>query len=75
MTKVDDGPIRSSNDPFGPLWYRGLVMKDADAQATRAGAGSGNYQGHAAARSSRPCFRPMGPSAWSLPTRPIWPAY
>lgn len=42
MAKGDGGLDSILYDPLGPLWYRGLVMKDADAQATRAGAGSGN---------------------------------
>ncbi len=35
MAKADDGPSTILNDPLGPLWYRGLVMRDADAEAVR----------------------------------------
>ena len=36
MTAADDSPGSVLNDPLGPLWYRGLVTTDADAQAERA---------------------------------------
>jgi len=42
MAKGDGGMDSILYDPLGPLWYRGLVIRDADAQAARAGAGSGN---------------------------------
>lgn len=42
MAKGDGGIDSILYDPLGPLWYRGLVIRDADAQAARAGAGSGN---------------------------------
>lgn len=42
MAKGDGAMDSILYDPLGPLWYRGLVIKDADAQAARAGAGSGN---------------------------------
>jgi len=32
----DDKPTSILSDPLGPLWYRGLVTSDADAQAERA---------------------------------------
>src|SRR5438270_9998818 len=32
----DEGPASILSDPLGPLWYRGLVTRDADAQAERA---------------------------------------
>ncbi|MEO7634183.1 MAG: metallophosphoesterase [Sphingomicrobium sp.] len=35
MIAVDDRPGSILNDPLGPLWYRGLVMRDADAEAHR----------------------------------------
>ncbi len=35
MAKADDGPSTILYDPLGPLWYRGLVMRDADAEALR----------------------------------------
>lgn len=35
MTAADDRPSSILNDPLGPLWYRGLVLRDADAQAAR----------------------------------------
>ena len=40
MAKADDGPSSLLFDPLGPLWYRGLVTRDADAEAARTGAGS-----------------------------------
>ncbi|MGH6659056.1 MAG: metallophosphoesterase [Sphingomicrobium sp.] len=40
MAKADAGPASFLYDPLGPLWYRGLVARDADAEAARAGAGS-----------------------------------
>ena len=36
MTAADDSPNSVLNDPLGPLWYRGLVIKDSDADAERA---------------------------------------
>lgn len=36
MTAADDGPSSILTDPLGPLWYRGLVGPDADAEAERA---------------------------------------
>src|SRR5438270_2517909 len=36
MTAGDDAPNSILSDPLGPLWYRGLVTRDADAQAERA---------------------------------------
>lgn len=38
MTAGDNSPTSVLNDPLGPLWYRGLVMKDSDADAKRAAA-------------------------------------
>jgi hypothetical protein len=38
MAAADDSPASVLNDPLGPLWYRGLIMKDADADAERAAA-------------------------------------
>jgi hypothetical protein len=38
MAAGDDSPTSVLNDPLGPLWYRGLIMKDADADAERAAA-------------------------------------
>jgi hypothetical protein len=38
MAAGDDGPASILSDPLGPLWYRGLVTADADAQAARAAA-------------------------------------
>lgn len=38
MAAGDDSPASVLNDPLGPLWYRGLVMKDSDADAERAAA-------------------------------------
>lgn len=35
MAKADDGPSTILYDPLGPLWYRGLVMRDPDAEALR----------------------------------------
>ena len=40
IARADDNPTSILNDPLGPLWYRGLVMKDADAAAARQAAGS-----------------------------------
>ena len=42
MTTADDSPASILSDPLGPLWYRGLVTIDADAQAARA-ASSGDF--------------------------------
>ena len=36
MSAGDDSPKSVLTDPLGPLWYRGLVMADADARAERA---------------------------------------
>ena len=36
MAAGEDTPTSVLNDPLGPLWYRGLIMKDADADAERA---------------------------------------
>ncbi len=36
MTAADDSPASVLTDPLGPLWYRGLVASDPDAQAERA---------------------------------------
>lgn len=36
MAAADDSPKSILNDPLGPLWYRGLVGRDADAEAERA---------------------------------------
>jgi len=38
MAAGDDSPTSILTDPLGPLWYRGLVQADADAQAARAAA-------------------------------------
>ncbi len=38
MAAASDTPTSPLNDPLGPLWYRGLVMTDVDAQAMRAAA-------------------------------------
>ena len=35
MHNADDGAASILNDPLGPLWYRGLVMTDPDAEAIR----------------------------------------
>jgi hypothetical protein len=35
MAAGDDSPASILSDPLGPLWYRGLVTADADAQAAR----------------------------------------
>lgn len=40
MAKGDGGPDSILFDPLGPLWYRGLVIRDADAQAAREAAKS-----------------------------------
>jgi len=37
MAAGDDNPGSVLNDPLGPLWYRGLVMNDSDANAVRTG--------------------------------------
>jgi hypothetical protein len=36
MAAGDESPASVLTDPLGPLWYRGLVTADADAQAARA---------------------------------------
>ena len=38
MAAGDDSPTSILTGPLGPLWYRGLVEADADAQAARAAA-------------------------------------
>jgi hypothetical protein len=38
MRIADDSPTSVLNDPLGPLWYRGLVTSDSDANAERAAA-------------------------------------
>lgn len=35
MAAGDDGPTTILYDPLGPLWYRGLVMRDGDAEEAR----------------------------------------
>jgi hypothetical protein len=40
MAAATDGPGSILNDPLGPLWYRGLVMRDADAEAARSAKGA-----------------------------------
>lgn len=35
MASADDGPSTILYDPLGPLWYRGLVMRDPDAEQVR----------------------------------------
>jgi len=36
MASADDGPSTILYDPLGPLWYRGLVTVDKDAEEVRA---------------------------------------
>lgn len=36
MAAADDRDTSILHDPLGPLWFRGLVMRDADAEAHRA---------------------------------------
>jgi hypothetical protein len=36
MAAADDSPASILSDPLGPLWYRGLIIADPDAQAARA---------------------------------------
>jgi hypothetical protein len=36
MASANDGPSTILYDPLGPLWYRGLVMRDPDAEQVRA---------------------------------------
>lgn len=38
MAKADGRPNSILFDPLGPLWYRGLVTRDADAESARAAA-------------------------------------
>jgi hypothetical protein len=38
MAAGDDSPTSVLTDPLGPLWYRGLVAADPEAQAARAAA-------------------------------------
>lgn len=38
MRAGDDSPASLLTDPLGPLWYRGLVVQDPDADAARAAA-------------------------------------
>lgn len=37
MKSADDSDSSILNDPLGPLWYRGLVLRDRDAQGRRGG--------------------------------------
>jgi hypothetical protein len=39
MANADDSPRSVLTDPLGPLWYRGLAGRDADAEAARATTG------------------------------------
>lgn len=39
MAKADSSDGSILFDPLGPLWYRGLLIRDADAEATRRAAG------------------------------------
>jgi hypothetical protein len=38
MAAADDSPASILTDPLGPLWYRGLVATDSEAQQARAAA-------------------------------------
>ena len=38
MSSGKDDPASVLNDPLGPLWYRGLVTRDPDAEAVRSAA-------------------------------------
>ena len=38
MAAGDDSPASVLTDPLGPLWYRGLIVADSEAQAARAAA-------------------------------------
>jgi hypothetical protein len=40
MARADSGPKSILEDPLGPLWYRGLLMRDADAEQARRAMGS-----------------------------------
>ncbi|MEO6433845.1 MAG: metallophosphoesterase [Sphingomicrobium sp.] len=42
MARADDTPASVLTDPLWPLWYRGLVARDFDAQAARAAVGRPN---------------------------------
>lgn len=42
MKSADDSDSSILNDPLGPLWYRGLVIRDRDAQGRRGGGSPGN---------------------------------
>jgi len=44
MAKADSSDSSILFDPLGPLWYRGLVIRDADAEATRKAAGHASPQ-------------------------------
>ena len=64
MAAGDDSPASILNDPLGPLWYRGLVSRDADAEAARAAAKPPQPPLDRRTRSSTPCSRPMARSGW-----------
>lgn len=36
MARGDDSPASALSDPLGPMWYRGLIQPDEDANAARA---------------------------------------
>jgi hypothetical protein len=36
MAAADDSPASVLTDPLGPMWYRGLIVADPEAQAARA---------------------------------------
>lgn len=40
LARGDTGPNSPLVSPLSPLWYRGLVMRDADAEAARSAAGT-----------------------------------
>ena len=44
MARADSSDSSILFDPLGPLWYRGLVIRDADAEATRRAAGHASPQ-------------------------------
>ncbi len=48
VRRSDDSPDSILSDPLGPLWYRGLIIRDNDAEASRSGAPGYRYQPPAA---------------------------
>ena len=66
MAAADESPASVLTDPLGPLWYRGLVRSDPEAEALRARTPGPRPT---LTRNWQPCSLLMGRSAWSWDTR------